>query len=187
MTVKNCHLFVSFVFKLSPLQYIYFSSLIYFFHLRNRSSQQPSLQSTCNLCKKPSADLRSVPETADKIIDCLGLGISPEVDPTGQICAGCAESVDAQHAFRTRALHCNSYLENGLEDKEDDDVCRFCLKADGGAVLVELIPGSGGSVADEVQTVRDCLGVEINSWDTLTKICRDCGGGLKTDPAVDWK
>ncbi|XP_038107428.1 uncharacterized protein LOC119766601 [Culex quinquefasciatus] len=60
MTVKNCHLFVSFVYKLSPLQY--FSSLRNFFHLRNRSSQQPSPQSTSNLCKKPSADLRSDPE-----------------------------------------------------------------------------------------------------------------------------
>uniref|UniRef100_A0A8D8AE07 (northern house mosquito) hypothetical protein n=1 Tax=Culex pipiens TaxID=7175 RepID=A0A8D8AE07_CULPI len=89
MTVKNCHLFVSFVYKLSPLQY--FSSLRNFFHLRNRSSPQPSPQSTSNLCKKPSADLRSDPEIADTTIDCLGLGISPEVDPTVRICAGCAE------------------------------------------------------------------------------------------------
>ncbi|XP_039446681.1 uncharacterized protein LOC120426061 [Culex pipiens pallens] len=156
MTVKNC-----------------------FFHLRNRSSQQPSPQSTSNLCKKPSADLRSDPEIADKTTDCLGLGISPEVDPTVRICAGCAERVNAQHAFRTRYLHYNSYVENGLEDKEDEDVCRFCLKADGGVALVELFPGGGGSVADEVQTVRDCLGVEINSWDKLTKICGDCVGGVE--------
>ncbi|KAL9705809.1 hypothetical protein quinque_009327 [Culex quinquefasciatus] len=94
--------------------------------------------------------------------------ISPEVDPTWRICAGCAERVDAQHAFRTRALHCNSYIENGLEDKEDENMCRFCLK----------IPGGGGSVADEVQTVRDCLGVEIISWDTVTKICGDCVSGV---------
>ncbi|XP_052563162.1 uncharacterized protein LOC128092739 [Culex pipiens pallens] len=40
-------------------------------------------------------------------------------------------------------------------------------------------PGGGGSVADEVQTVRDCLGVEINSWDKLTKICGDCVGGVE--------
>ncbi|EDS29066.1 chaperonin [Culex quinquefasciatus] len=84
---------------------------------------------------KPSADLRSDPEIADKTIDCLGLGISPEVDPTVRICAGCAERVDAQHAFRT--------------------------------------------VADEVQTVRDCLGVEINSWNMVTKICGDCVGGVE--------
>ncbi|XP_052567337.1 uncharacterized protein LOC120431944 [Culex pipiens pallens] len=105
--------------------------------------------------------------------------ISPEVDSTVRICAGCAERVDAQHAFRTRDLHCNSYVENGLEDKEDEDVCRFCLKADSGAALVELFPGGGGSVADEVQTVRDCLGVEINSWDMVTKICGDCVGGVE--------
>ncbi|XP_052567517.1 uncharacterized protein LOC128093788 [Culex pipiens pallens] len=177
MTVKNCHLFVSFVYKLSPLQY--FSSLRYFFHLRNRSSQQPSPQFTSNLCKKPSADLRSDPEIADTTIDCLGLGISSEVDPTVRICAGCAERVDAQHAFRTRDLHCNSYVENGLEDKEDEDVCRFCLMADGGAAFVELFPGGGGSIADEVQTMRDCLGVEINSWDMVTKICGECVGGVK--------
>ncbi|XP_038111772.1 uncharacterized protein LOC119767374 [Culex quinquefasciatus] len=127
---------------------------------------------------KPSADLRSDPEIVDKTIDCLGLGISPEVDPKVRICAGCAERVDAQHAFRTRDLHCNSYVENGLEDNEDEEMCRFCLKADGGAALVEMIPGGGGSVADELQTVRDCLGVEINSWDTVTKICRDCVGGV---------
>ncbi|KAL9706488.1 hypothetical protein quinque_010006 [Culex quinquefasciatus] len=138
--------------------------------------QQPSPQSTCNLCKKLSTDLRSDPETADKIIDCLGLGISPEVDPTGHICAGCAERVDMQHAFRTRALHCNSYVENGLDDKEDEDVCRFCLKADGG--LVELFPG-GNVVAEEVERVRDCLGVEINSWDSVTKLCGDCVGGVE--------
>ncbi|KAL9694751.1 hypothetical protein quinque_014036 [Culex quinquefasciatus] len=132
-----------------------------------------------NLCKKPSVDLRSDPGIADKTIDCLGLGILPEVDPTVRICDGCAERVDAQHAFRTRDLHNNSYVENGLEDKEDEDVCRFCLKADGGAALVELFPGGGGSVADEVQTVRDCLGVEINSWDKLTKICGDCMGGVE--------
>ncbi|XP_038108262.1 uncharacterized protein LOC119766739 [Culex quinquefasciatus] len=47
-------------------------------------------------------------------------------------------------------------------------MCRFCLK----------IPGGGGSVADEVQTVRDCLGVEIISWDTVTKICGDCVSGV---------
>ncbi|XP_038106627.1 uncharacterized protein LOC119766259 [Culex quinquefasciatus] len=132
-----------------------------------------------NLCKKPSVDLRSDLRIADKTIDCLGLGILPEVDPTVRICDGCAERVDAQHAFRTRDLHNNSYVENGLEDKEDEDVCRFCLKADGGAALVELFPGGGGSVADEVQTVRDCLGVEINSWDKLTKICGDCMGGVE--------
>ncbi|XP_052565931.1 uncharacterized protein LOC120414800 [Culex pipiens pallens] len=160
MTVKNCFFFTC---GTDP---------------RNLS-QQPTPQSTSNLCQKPSADLRSDPEIADKTIDCLGLGISPEVDPTVRICAGCAERVDAQHAFRTRDLHCNSYVENGLEDKEDEDVCRFCLKADGGAALVELFPGGGGSVADEVQTVRDCLGVEINSWDMVTKICGDCVGGVE--------
>ncbi|EDS29057.1 conserved hypothetical protein [Culex quinquefasciatus] len=68
--------------------------------------------------------------------------------------------------------HCNSYVENGLEDKEDEDVCQFCLKADGGAAFVELFPGGSGSVAD-------CLGVEINSWDMVTKICGDCVGGVK--------
>ncbi|KAL9702804.1 hypothetical protein quinque_006322 [Culex quinquefasciatus] len=52
-------------------------------------------------------------------------------------------------AFRTRDLHCNSYVENEQEDKEDEEVCRFCLKADGGAALVELFPGGGGSVADD--------------------------------------
>ncbi|KAL9705152.1 hypothetical protein quinque_008670 [Culex quinquefasciatus] len=108
----------------------------------------------CNLCKKPSADLPSDPEIADKTIDCLGLGISPEVDPTERICAGCAERVDAQLAFRTRDLHCNSY-------------------ADGGWLW------SGGSVADEVQTVRDCLGVDINNWDMVSKICGDCVGGVE--------
>uniref|UniRef100_A0A8D8G5M4 (northern house mosquito) hypothetical protein n=1 Tax=Culex pipiens TaxID=7175 RepID=A0A8D8G5M4_CULPI len=51
-------------------------SMLPFFHLRNRSSQQPSPQSTSNLCKKLSADLRSNPEIADKTIDCLGLGVS---------------------------------------------------------------------------------------------------------------
>ncbi|EDS27795.1 uridine cytidine kinase i [Culex quinquefasciatus] len=140
MTVKNCHLFVFFVYKLSP----------------HRSSLS-------NLCKKPSVDLRSDPGIADKTIDCLGLGILPEVDPTVRICDGCAERVDAQHAFRTRDLHNNSYVENGLEDKEDEDVCRFCLKADGGAALVELFPGGGGSVADEVQTVRDFGGIFTDS------------------------
>ncbi|KAL9705686.1 hypothetical protein quinque_009204 [Culex quinquefasciatus] len=108
---------------------------------------------------KPSADLRSDPEIADKTIDCLGLGISPEVDPTVRICAG----------FTSRTP----------EDKKDEDVCRFCLKADGGVTLVELFPGGGGSVADEVQTARDCLGVEINSWDMVTKICGDCVGGVE--------
>ncbi|EDS29249.1 26S protease regulatory subunit 6a [Culex quinquefasciatus] len=64
-----------------------------------------------NLCGlsvdlKPTADLRSDPEIADKTIDCLGLGISPEVDPTVQICAGCAERAarlpDARPALQHR-------------------------------------------------------------------------------------
>ncbi|KAL9692577.1 hypothetical protein quinque_000128 [Culex quinquefasciatus] len=126
----------------------------------------------------PSADLRSDPEIADKTIDCLGLGISPEVDPTVWICAGCAERVDAQHAFRTRDLHCNSYVENpGGQGRRG----RVPVLLEGGwrVALVELFPGGGGSVADEVQTVRDCLGVEINSWDMVTKICGDCVGGVE--------
>ncbi|KAL9705392.1 hypothetical protein quinque_008910 [Culex quinquefasciatus] len=105
----------------------------------------------CNLCKKPSADLRTDPEIADKIIGCLGLGISPEVDPTVRICAGCAERVDAQHAFRTRDLHCNSYVENpGGQERRG----RVPVLLEGGwrVALVELFPGDGGSVADEVQT-----------------------------------
>ncbi|KAL9696303.1 hypothetical protein quinque_015588 [Culex quinquefasciatus] len=131
-----------------------------------------------NLCKKPSAYLRSDPEIADKTIDCLGLGISPEVDPMVRICAGCAERVDAQHAFQTRDLHCNSYVENpGGQGRRG----RVPVLLEGGwrVTLVDFFPGGGGSVADEVQTVRDCLGVEINSWDMVTKICGDCVGGVE--------
>ncbi|XP_038108477.1 uncharacterized protein LOC119766783 [Culex quinquefasciatus] len=110
MTVKNCHLFVSFVYKLSPLQY--FSSLRFFDHLLPRTWDFTG-------GRYDGADLRRLCRTL-------------RVD-----------------AFRTRDLHCNSYVENEQEDKEDEEVCRFCLKADGGAALVELFPGGGGSVADD--------------------------------------
>ncbi|XP_052561933.1 uncharacterized protein LOC120430882 [Culex pipiens pallens] len=136
MTVKNCHLFVSFVYKLSPLQY--FSSLRYFFFFTCGTDPRN------NLPRNPPAICARSPV---------------------RICA-------PTQKFRTRDLHCNSFVENGLEDKEDEDVCRFCLKADGGVALVEFFPGGSGSVAD-------CLGVEISSWDMVTKICGDCVGGVK--------
>lgn len=143
---------------------------------QDQEGKGPPAVASCNLCKKMFRDLRADPEIADKIIECLGLGISPEVDPTGEICAACIERIDRQHAFRRRALHCNSYVESGLEESEDENVCRFCLKVNK-QKLVELFPG--GAVADEVGKIRDCLAIEINSWDAVTKLCDECIKGIE--------
>ncbi|EDS30539.1 conserved hypothetical protein [Culex quinquefasciatus] len=119
--------------------------------------------------------------TVEKVRRCLGVEISTEHDPEALICRACLTRLDRYDAFRSRALQCNEYAQNQMADDEaqlGDDVpaevrvCRFCLKI--GGRLMDLYPEGGASEEQQLAMIRESLDVEINLWDSVTKICRIC-------------
>ncbi|XP_065084363.1 uncharacterized protein LOC135706646 [Ochlerotatus camptorhynchus] len=123
---------------------------------------------------------RADPTTVDKIKICIGREMSPETDPAARICCLCLQELDAHHGFWKQALQCNDYAQNQMAADEAEvvdapteiRVCRFCLKI--GGKLLDLFPEGAASNEHQLDKIRECLAVQMNSWDPVTKICRAC-------------
>ncbi|XP_058818995.1 uncharacterized protein LOC131681914 [Topomyia yanbarensis] len=152
---------------------------------------EPVLPVFCSLCKT-SAGVKllalfsnktksSNPDIAVSIKACVGLEITPELEPQARICRKCLNELETHYAFWKRATQCNEYSQNRITEEEAEvngahaqqiRVCRFCLKI--GGKLLELYPEIHIPDNDHLVKIRKCLGVPINAMDPVTKICRNC-------------
>lgn len=144
----------------------------------------------CYLCKLSSGvkllvlqangPKQAEPSTVDKIKACIGWEIMPEMDETSRICRPCLRKLGGHYDFWKQALQCNNYAQNQMaaDEAEVTDapaeirVCRFCLKI--GGKLLDLHPQGDDSDVLLLKQIRNSLGVEVNSEDAVTKICRAC-------------
>lgn len=119
--------------------------------------------------------------TAEKIKICIDREVSPETDPMARICLACLEELNAHHGFWKQALQCNDYAQNQMTADEAEvvdapteiRVCRFCLQI-GANLLLDLFPQGEASNDHQLGKIQECLAIQMNPWDPVTKICSAC-------------